>query len=543
MCILGVSALQDITNANAPMSCLDGDENSSVHQCDESCDLKLQIQEALGAISKLPSDEMLQRIRNVKVQYSAINGDPSMAHSGRKPKSWVLNYPALACMLNGGYYADYASMLGTMGLPVMHHKTWEGLVGLVGSYVEQLAQWSCEIVRDDIIARGDQGKWMASYDGFYLTRGFHSNNSTGTMHDVASDKIAWFAHRTKRGSGANWVGTSSGTEGDMLKEILGDVKSKGFTVDQIVIDHDTSANAIVCSEFPDIHITYCGNHTAKSFHRDLSKVKGMQCNCKKEKIKCKRMTEAFIERAKHALKNLMSCADVLEDDDPLKAFSEGLLNFYNHYCLDAHDSKWCKYHSKENDDGSPYTVKIPLLCPVQGAAFKELLEGMAKRPQEYVTPNGKVTTNSIEGFHGLALKYRNKRTDLKHAHYCCKTNMAICHKNLGPLWKLIALCEMGVDIPAEAVGFMLREQDTWKKLREKRKKADYLHYRSKLKLKASERHVSEKEHMVTLNAVGYTTGEYMGSTNSGGDIDDDEDDDDDDGGEGSSLTTTQDEGE
>ena len=76
------------------MSCLDGDENSSVHQRDDSCDLKLQIQEALGAISKLPSDEMLQRIRNVKVQYSAINGDPSMAHSGRKPKSWVLNYPA-----------------------------------------------------------------------------------------------------------------------------------------------------------------------------------------------------------------------------------------------------------------------------------------------------------------------------------------------------------------------------------------------------------------------------------------------------------------
>ena len=88
------------------------------------------------------------------------------------------------------------------------------------------------------------------------------------------DKIAWFAHRTKRGPGANWVGTSSGIEGDMLKEILADVKSKGFTIDQIVIDYDTSANAIVCDEFYDIHITYCGNYTAKSFHRDLSKLKG-----------------------------------------------------------------------------------------------------------------------------------------------------------------------------------------------------------------------------------------------------------------------------
>ena len=77
--------------------------------------------ETLGAISKLPSNEMLQRMRNVKVQYSAINGDPSMAQTEYKPKSWVLNYPTLACMLNGGYYADYASMLGTMGLPVIHH--------------------------------------------------------------------------------------------------------------------------------------------------------------------------------------------------------------------------------------------------------------------------------------------------------------------------------------------------------------------------------------------------------------------------------------
>ena len=28
------------------------------------------------------------------------------------------------------------------------------------------------------------------------------------MHDVASDKITWFAHHTKRGYGANWVGIS-----------------------------------------------------------------------------------------------------------------------------------------------------------------------------------------------------------------------------------------------------------------------------------------------------------------------------------------------
>ena len=53
---------------------------------------------------------------------------------------------------------------------------------------------------------------------------------------------------------------------------------------------------------------------------------------------------------------------------------------------------------------------------------------MAQRPQEYVTPEGQVTTNSIKGFHGLALKYRGKRVDLNHSNYICKTNMAMCHK-------------------------------------------------------------------------------------------------------------------
>ena len=53
---------------------------------------------------------------------------------------------------------------------------------------------------------------------------------------------------------------------------------------------------------------------------------------------------------------------------------------------------------------------------------------MAARPQDYVPLGGRMTTNTVEGFHGLALMYRDKRTDLGHTHYVCKTNMAVCHK-------------------------------------------------------------------------------------------------------------------
>ena len=87
------------------------------------------------------------------------------------------------------------------------------------------------------------------------------------------------------------------------------------------------------------------------------------------------------------------------------------------YCKDLHDSVWCQFHSKTNDDGSRYTIKSPLLCLVQSEASEELLKSMADKPQEYIITTGKVTTNSIEGFHGLAFKHRGKRVDLGHTHY------------------------------------------------------------------------------------------------------------------------------
>ena len=50
-------------------------------------------------------------------------------------------------------------------------------------------------------------------------------------------------------------------------------------------------------------------------------------------------------------------------------------------------------------------------------AFLELLKTMAHKPQEYITPTGKVTTNSEEGFHGLTLKCCGKRIDLGLTHF------------------------------------------------------------------------------------------------------------------------------
>ena len=116
------------------------------------------------------------------------------SNKGKQP-SWTLNYTVFSFLLNGQNYVEYS------GLQVMSQSRWNTIISIIGPHVDSLATKSCQQVRDQIIARGDKLSWKASFDGFYLTRGHHSNNSSATLHDISTDKIAWFTHRTKRGKG------------------------------------------------------------------------------------------------------------------------------------------------------------------------------------------------------------------------------------------------------------------------------------------------------------------------------------------------------
>ena len=127
---------------------------------------------------------------NTEVSKNAHTG------SGIAP-SWDLNYPALVSLINGQHYVEYHGIFGMMGTPVMSEATWNKVIGCLS---KKLADISCNQVCQKVVERGEKFTWVASYDGFYLTRGHHSNNSSGILHDVASDKIAWFPHRTKRGT-------------------------------------------------------------------------------------------------------------------------------------------------------------------------------------------------------------------------------------------------------------------------------------------------------------------------------------------------------
>ena len=73
---------------------------------------------------------------------------------------------------------------------------------------------------------------------------------------------------------------------------------------------------------------------------------------------------------------------------------------------------------------------------------------------------------------------------------------------------------MGVDIPEDALSAILNEQKLWDHSHEIRNQSEHYHYRSLHKQVVHKRHAAEKEHMVTLRAVGCTTAKYVGSSGS-----------------------------
>ena len=179
--------------------------------------------------------------------------------------------------MNGQLYSEYHRISHMLGLPTCSDTQWQRIIRWTGKHVLSLAEWSCAQVREMIQKRGDHEHWVASYDGYYLTRGHHSNNSSATLHDHLTTKIAWFKHRTKRGVGHNWEGTTGAAEADMFEEILAEVKQSSFTIQEIVTDKDFSMNGIYCQHFPEGTMTYCSNHSAKTFHKDLLKVRQEKC--------------------------------------------------------------------------------------------------------------------------------------------------------------------------------------------------------------------------------------------------------------------------
>ena len=162
-----------------------------------------------------------------------------------------------------------------LGLPACSNSQWNRIMKKLEVHVTELAEWSCSEVVQAIRRREEGKQWTDSFDGFYQTRGHYSNNSSATIHDHANGKIAYFTHRTKRGPGHNWQGSSNGTESDMLDELFEKVRRDGLVIQELITDN--SVNAIFCRHFPEGTLTYCSNHCTKTLHKSLENIKKNKC--------------------------------------------------------------------------------------------------------------------------------------------------------------------------------------------------------------------------------------------------------------------------
>ena len=77
-------------------------------------------------------------------------------------------------------------------------------------------------------------------------------------------------------------------------------------------------------------------------------------------------------------------------------------------CISTH-TLTCMYFQEKY--GEPYHSSHSFTCKAQADGFEGLLKTMANKPQDYITPSGCMTTNTVKGFHGLALMYIQGEND------------------------------------------------------------------------------------------------------------------------------------
>ena len=96
---------------------------------------------------------------------------PKIAHTeSRSGSFWDLNYPALFSLMNGQYYVEYYAIFGMMGIPIMLKAKWNKSIGWLGKNVNEIAEMTGEKVCHIIVSHAEKFSWVASYDGFYLTK-------------------------------------------------------------------------------------------------------------------------------------------------------------------------------------------------------------------------------------------------------------------------------------------------------------------------------------------------------------------------------------
>ena len=78
--------------------------------------------------------------------------------------------------------------------------------------IKRIADWSVQEARTEAVRRGDKSSLRIQSDGFYLTRGHYSNNSSATVHDAKTGKIYYVLTTNKQSAAKVLTGKGRAVE-------------------------------------------------------------------------------------------------------------------------------------------------------------------------------------------------------------------------------------------------------------------------------------------------------------------------------------------
>ena len=110
-----------------------------------------------------------------------LKSDTSVVKATTRPRSAIRNFVALSFLVSGQYFKDYRKILWTLGLDQASSTQWIHIVEWLATFVKQIANWSVKEARTKAIQRKNQSSLHIQFDGFYLTRGHYSNNSSAQL--------------------------------------------------------------------------------------------------------------------------------------------------------------------------------------------------------------------------------------------------------------------------------------------------------------------------------------------------------------------------
>ena len=215
------------------------------------------------------------------------------------------------------------------------------------------------------------GSWsraVTSADGTWMTHGFHSKNSTFTIHNYFTGTLLYRKHLSQKGRDRLideelYQGTSKGAEGYAARLTFKRTKEEDMNIAIHWQDADSSSSNAGADHFPTTKIMICGGHagrvhkrqleklsTKKSFTADFEKkfresfpqVDKVVCQCKRHKPGCGCLSKEFIERARNNFSLILSLSESAEE------FSNKLKALPRH-ARDEHewDEGKCDFHSSK----------------------------------------------------------------------------------------------------------------------------------------------------------------------------------------------------